>query len=245
MEIQIIESKKDKLKERFAPASLNEPYLPTATSRTIIIGGSGSGKTNVLVNMLSRNDMLKSQYDEIYLLSETAKSDDIVESLKLKKHCVFDDLEQGRQFMEKILNVQDKIIKRVGADKAPIICCILDDCISNKAFMKSDFLKKIFVQGRHRNCGMFILSQHLTSVPPAIRNQCENWIYFQSPQSSDEIMASLLCPPAYSKSEFKQILKEATRKRFSFMYINRTLPWKKRYRINFNQIIDLTKLSDE
>ena len=52
-------------------------------SLTLCIGKSGSGKSNVMANMLTKKEFMKDFFDDIYLFSPTAKSDDIVEHLKL------------------------------------------------------------------------------------------------------------------------------------------------------------------
>ena len=43
--------------------SLNWPYIPDHPYRILIIGGSGSGKTNVLLNLITN----KPDIDKIYL----------------------------------------------------------------------------------------------------------------------------------------------------------------------------------
>jgi hypothetical protein len=134
------------------------------------------------------------------------------------------------------------IIKSVGADKAPLICLIYDDCISNRELLKSNFFKKSFVMSRHYNCGVFILTQHLKAIPPVARNQCTNWFYFQNNRSTDEQMTEIHCPPNYSKKEMQEIIEIATAEPYSFLFINRSQPFKTRYRIKLNKIINLTKL---
>ena len=44
--------------------NLNEPYIPDHSYRALIIGGSGSGKTNVLLNLTKTQ---RPSIDKIYL----------------------------------------------------------------------------------------------------------------------------------------------------------------------------------
>lgn len=243
MEINVIETSKDKLKDRFSEPCKDGTY-PFPTSRTIIIGGSGSGKTNLLVNMMHRPEMMKDQYDSIFVLSETAGSDDVMKFLKVPEHHIFTDMKKGIKFLEAIFEAQGKIIEAVGEANAPVIAIIYDDCINNKELLKSNFFKKSFISGRHKNCGIYVLTQHITSIPPIARSQCDNWVYFQNNQQNDEIISNILAPPGYSKREFKEMIAEATKKRFSFLYVNKMIPYKIRYRINFTKIIQLDRLDD-
>ena len=59
-------------------------------SLTLVVGKSGSGKSNVLVHMLTKEQFMGSFFDEIYLFSPTAKSDDLVEHLHLKDSNIID-----------------------------------------------------------------------------------------------------------------------------------------------------------
>ena len=45
--------------------NLNWPYIPDHPNRILIIGGSGSGKTNALVNLNNQTDI-----DKIYLYAK-------------------------------------------------------------------------------------------------------------------------------------------------------------------------------
>ena len=58
----------DVAKENINKHDLNQPQLPGHPSRILIIGGSGSGKTNALVNLIKQQDNDDySIIDKIYL----------------------------------------------------------------------------------------------------------------------------------------------------------------------------------
>ena len=60
------------MKNHDEPVKINSdwPYIPDHLYKIIIIGGSGSGKTNVLLNLIKHQ---KSDVDKVYLYIKDAK----------------------------------------------------------------------------------------------------------------------------------------------------------------------------
>ena len=56
------------------------PYIPDHTYRILIIGGSGSGKTNTLLNVISQQDDI----DKIYLYAKDLS--EVKYEFLIKKH---------------------------------------------------------------------------------------------------------------------------------------------------------------
>ena len=51
------------------------PYIPDHPYRMLIIGSSGSGKTNALLNLIKQQDSDDNLSDKIYLYAKDLKSD--------------------------------------------------------------------------------------------------------------------------------------------------------------------------
>ena len=244
MDIQVIDTAKNKLKDRYNEASKQGIIMEPNTS-TIIIGSSGSGKTNLLTNILSRPEFLGGQFEQIYCISLTGDTDDVMKHLNIPKENLFTDIKKGIKHMEKIFKIQKTLIKHLDEDKAPLICLIYDDCISERDLLKSKFFLQSFVMSRHYNCSTFILSQNFKSVPVAARNQCQNIIWFQNNQSENEKLAETHTPSQYTKKEFLKMINDATREPYSFLYINKKRPMNERYRIKFDKIMKLDRLNNK
>ena len=56
----------DYVNENITEHSLNWPYIPDRPSRILIIGGSGSGKTNALLSLINKQPDI----DKIYLYAK-------------------------------------------------------------------------------------------------------------------------------------------------------------------------------
>src|SRR5579872_2759565 len=63
------------------PIRLQNKFIPGFPTTCVAVGEPGSGKTNLLMNLLTRDDMWKGFFDRIYLLGPTVKSDKLYENL--------------------------------------------------------------------------------------------------------------------------------------------------------------------
>lgn len=213
-------------------------------SLTLIVGKSGSGKSNVVAHMLTNEEFMKDFFDEIYLFSPTAHSDDIVQHLNLDDEHIIDNLDTSAvDKLNKIIDDQDSKIKKEGiksvAKKSKILI-MCDDCISQKAFMKSDILTRLATAGRHSLISTIICSQSYTKVPRVIRLQSQGLILFPSSNDELELLNRDLCPPNTSKKAFLDLIKYATESRFSFLYVNHHCDDSKdKFRKNFDVILSI------
>jgi hypothetical protein len=212
-------------------------------SLTLCIGRSGSGKSNVVGNMLTKKYFLKDFFDEIYLFSPTAKSDDLVKHLKLKEEFIIEKLdEEAITKLNKIVDDNTEKIKKNGIKataKNSKILIICDDCISEKVFIKSNILSRLATAGRHALISTIICSQSYTKVPRVIRLQCQGLIVFPSSNDEIELLCEDLCPPGISKRDFLELIKFATAERYSFLFVNHHCKDQKdKFRKKFNEIIE-------
>ena len=119
------------------------PFIPSDTSRMLICGNSGSGKTNLLFHMLIKPLLY---YDEIYLYARN------LEQQKYKRL-----IQKMRELSMKlgydILHVSnDDIIPMSKMDyEGNQKIVIFDDYICDKNQRQ---IIDYFIQGRHKNCSV-------------------------------------------------------------------------------------------
>src|SRR5881628_912243 len=78
---------------------MEQNVIPRHPSSVIFNGSSNSGKTTLLLTLLTRDDFLKDYFDEIHVFSPTGGSDDLYEHLDIPKKNIHveldvDDLEE-------------------------------------------------------------------------------------------------------------------------------------------------------
>lgn len=209
----------------------------------VISGRSGSGKSQLLLNVLSRPDLLGNYFHLILIFSPTAGDlDDTYKALKLPKENYIKDF--NTDTLQTILENRKKLINDKGIDwvaKNNRVCLIFDDMIAEKTFLNSPETLKMFTLLRHYLCSVVICSQSFKKVPRSIRINA-NWLcIFPSLQSEVQIMLDEITPSGITKKEFLKIIDYCTEGRYDFMNINNHADPKERIRKNLSEIIDIQK----
>ena len=143
----------------------NWPYVSDNPCRILIIRGSGSGKTNVLLNLIENQPDI----DKIYLYAKDpfeAKYQyliNILEKVGLKR---FND---PRAFIEYLNDMCDvyKNIDEYNIDKERKILLVFDDMIADiiKNKKLNSIVTELFIRGRKLNISLIFINQSYFKVP--------------------------------------------------------------------------------
>lgn len=234
LKIKPIPTRKDKIKQ---PELAVQDVIPRINSAILLVGHSGSGKTTLLANLLLRKDMYKNAFTETYLISPTAKSDDIQKSLKLEDEFIIDDLKEAPELLREVMESQRADIEELGAHKAPLIAVVFDDVIGDNDLMNSPEFTKCFIACRHYNFTTFICSQSFKGVPRKCRLQANNVCFFRGSNSEMEAILEDRSPPHMNKKQGLSMIEFATKEPYSFLHINMRKPFETRYTRNLDETI--------
>lgn len=235
LKINALPTEKSKIKQR---KLMEQDVIPRHPSRTLFVGKSNSGKSNLMINMLVKPDMYHKYFDEIYLISPTANIlDDLPKFLNLPHDRVHNELDPI--IIDKIMDSQISKIEEKGIEKSPKTLIILDDIQSSPSFMRSNGLTALFVQGRHYNISTFCCIQQYKKLPKVARLQASNVFFFPSSLSEVDALVEDFTPPLMSKNDFKEMVKYATFEPYNFMHINCFCQFKERYRKNLDTMLEL------
>lgn len=191
------------------------PNIPSLPLNLIVIGRSGCGKTNMLLNLIGFYG--KTFKNKIIVFSKTNDS-----SLKYLK-----DNYNAKVFLsignkiESIMEIQ-KQQKDQGKRPEPI-CLIFDDYITDGLFNKRrSIFDKLFSMGRHPNISIIITSQSYTLLPATIRRMAWNIILFKISNKGERkiIIDELSTTLDLTENQFEEIYDNATEQKYSFLYIN-------------------------
>lgn len=237
--IKPLETKKNKIPMR---GVMKAGIIPKHSTTSFICGRTGSGKSQLLLNLMTRPEFYGKKngthyFHEIHVFSPTAKSDDIYEELKIPTHHLHDDL--SLTALQDIIDNQKADIEKRGIDKSKRICIIYDDVQSNPSFMRSKEFNESIFANRHISATVFILGQSYTQTPRKVRLQCRYIFYFAGSNNEDNLIAEEFSPPRFSKRDMLDLIHFATEDDYSFLYINTSVPFKERYRKNLTDIIDI------
>ena len=167
-------------------------FMPNDTFRMLICGNSGSGKTNLLLHML----LSLLCYDDIFLYAKNLDQEKyqilIDEMNKISKELGFDIITVSN---DKIIPIKD-----------------LDYYVCEKNQRQ---IVDYFIQGRHKNFSVIYLSQSFYKTPRDIRLNCSHYCIYEFPSSRERNMIS--SELGVDKEQFKK----ATKKPFSFLYVDK------------------------
>jgi hypothetical protein len=210
--------------------------IPKTSFSMILNGRSGSGKTNLLINMLDSTEFYKGHFNVIYYISPT--EDDLIKNLKQKIITV----KPTQKVLADIIQMMKDIIKKKNINKAPRVLVILDDVQNDDKFMRCNEILNLFLAGRHLNISTILMSQSLTKTPRSARINANLIVYFKGTGSELELISQEMRPMHLRMNVFKQKIMDALTEPYSFIVIdNRAATDNKRFRKMFSfNYIDLS-----
>ena len=109
--------------------NLNWPCISDHPCRLLIIGGSGSGKTNVLLNLINNQPDI----DKIYLYAKDPYEDKYQFLIKKRESIWLKHFDDSKAFIEYSNNMHDvyENIDHYNPDKENIILIVFDDMIAD------------------------------------------------------------------------------------------------------------------
>ena len=107
----------------------NWPYIPDHPYRILIIGGSGSGKTNALLNLINNQPVI----DKIYLYAKDPYETKYQYLISKREKVGLNHYDDLKAFIEYSNDMQDvyKTIDEYNTDKECKILIVFDDMIAD------------------------------------------------------------------------------------------------------------------
>jgi hypothetical protein len=230
--------------------SMKEGIIPKFPFVCLINGAIGSGKTNMLVNLLLNDKMYgkdksgRPYYDEIFVY--TNSHDEILEKLMDDKIIPIHNVKHNpeEKDLKKVIKMQKERVKAADGDfsKVPRLFFIFDDIIDSDLIKSSSF-KTLCIRNRHMNASVFCLGQYFNAWPKQMRMQCTNIMVFNGNLAERELICDVFCPSNMSKKDFNDVISFAwtpeKNNTHPFLHICRKEPNEKRFRKSLINVIDL------
>lgn len=194
--------------------------------RILITGASGSGKTNVLLNLIN----LLNCFEKYYLFVKLAGDDPLYDNvlIPILEKSGFDIIKKYTDEIDELPDIKDD---EIDSDRQNLF--VFDDMLDES----SKDLKKIesyFTKARKKNCSLVFITQDFFSVPTKIRRNCTHCIFTEINSDNDlqNIYKDLARQDFNSFTEFKKALDSANNRKQPFI-IYKKETGNKRYKIGF------------
>ena len=145
------------------------PYIPDHPYRILIIVGSGSGKTNALLNLINEEDDI----DKIYLYAKDLSEPKYEYLIGKRENARIKHLNHSKAFFECSNTMGDvyENINDYNSRRKRKILIVLDDTIAgimtNKKFQA--IIKDLFIRCRKLNILLVFITQSYFSLPKVVR----------------------------------------------------------------------------
>ena len=190
--------------------NLNWLYIPDHPYKILIIGGSRSGKTNALLNLIKNQPDI----DKIYLYAKDpheAKYQFLInkrESIGLKH---FND---PKAFIDCSNDMQDvyKNFNEYNQDKECNILIVFDDMIADMINNKKlySIVTDLFIRGRKLNISLDFITQAYFNVPKYVRLNFTHFFIMKIPNKRELQQTVLNHSSDINSKDFIKIYKKCT-----------------------------------
>jgi ABC-type dipeptide/oligopeptide/nickel transport system ATPase component len=189
--------------------------------RMLIVGSSGSGKTQTLLNLIHK---MPETFNHIYVITKN-KDEPLYNYLE-------DKLKDGITIVEGINNAPN-LEKDISKEDQTLI--VMDDLVLEK---NQKPLEEFFLRARKRNCSLIYISQTYFGVPPVIRKNLTYMIIKRLASLPDLFRILREYSLGIDKEKLKAMYEHCiTKNKQDFLMLDLDANPEDRFRMNFDEII--------
>ena len=188
----------------------------------MIIGGSGSGKTNALLNLINeQNDI-----DKIYLYAKDLSEPKYEYLIKNHKNTGIKHLNDPNAFIECWMDDIYGNIHDYNPNRKRKILIVFDDMFedikSNKKFQA--IIEELFIRCRKLNISLAFITQSYFSVAKDVRLNLNHYLIMKRNSKIELENTATDHSADIDYQDFMKIYRECTKEPFNVLTINTTLP---------------------
>ena len=200
------------------------PYIPYHPYRILIIGGSGSGKTNTLLNSINHEPDI----DKIYLYAKDPYEEKYQYLINKHEKVELDHFNDPKAFMEYSNDMQDvyKNIEDYNPGEKRKVLIVFDDMIADMTNNKkrNSIVTELFIRDRKRDISIVFITQSYFKVPKDVRLNPTHVYIMKIPNKRELQQIALNHSSDIDFKDFMKIYKKCTAEPYSFLVNDRTLP---------------------
>ena len=202
----------------------NWPYIPDHPYRILIIGGSGSGKTNLLLNLIENQPDI----DKIYLYAKDPYESKYQYLINKREGVGINHFNDPKAFIEYSNDMHDvyKNIDDYNPDKENKILIAFDDMITDMIHNKklNSIVTELSIRGRKLNISPVFITQTYFKVPKDVRLNTSHFFIAKISSKRELQQIAINQSSDINTKDFVNIYRKYTFEPYSFLVNDTTLP---------------------
>ena len=202
----------------------NWPYIPDHPYRILIVGGSGSGKTNALFNLINNQPDI----DKMYLYAEDPCEAKYQYLINKREKVGVSHYKDPKAFIEYSNDMQDDYnnIEGYNPTKSRKVLIVFYDMIADMINNKklNPIVTELFIRGRKLNISVVFITQSYFKVPKDVRLNSTHFFIMKIPNKRELQQIVLNHSSDIDFKDFMKIYKKYTAEPYSFLVKYTTLP---------------------
>ena len=199
------------------------PYIRDHPYRILIVGGSGSGKTNALLNLINNQPYIKI----LYLYAKDPYETKYQYLINKREKVGLDHFKDPKTFIEYSNDMEDvfKNIENYNPGKKRKILTVFDDMIGDMINNKklNPVVTELFIRGRKPNISIVFITQSYFKVPKDVRLNSTHFFIMKIPNKRELQQIALNHSFDINFKDFIKIYKKYTAEPYSFLVNDTTL----------------------
>ena len=196
--------------------NLKWPYSPDHRYRILIIGGSGTGKTNALLNLIENQPDI----GKIYLYAKDPYEAKYKYLIDMREKVGLNHFNDPKVFLEYSNDMQDlyKNFDEYNPDKERKMSIVFDDMIADMINSKklNSIVTKLFIRGRKLNIALVFITQSYFKVRKDVRLNTTHFFITEIPNKKELQQIILNHSSDVSTKDFINIYKNYTGQPYFF-----------------------------
>ena len=200
------------------------PYIPDHPYRILIVGGSGSRKTNTLLNLINE----QRDIDKIYLYTKDLSESKCEHLINNRENAGIKHLNDSKPFIDYSNTINDvyESIDLYNPNRRRKVLIVFDDMIAdimtNKKFQST--IKELFIRCRKINISLVFITQSYFSVPKDVRLNSMHYLIMKINNKRELQNIAINHSADIDYKDFIKIYRKCTKQPYSFLTIDTTLP---------------------
>ena len=193
------------------------PYIPDHPYRIFIIGSSGSGKTNALLNLINNQPDI----DKIYLYAKDPYENKYQYLINKREKVGLNHSNDPKAFMEYSNDMQDvyKNIEDYNPIKKRKVLIVFDDMIADMINNNklNPIVTQLFITGGKLNISIVFITQSYFKVPKDVRLNSTHFFIMKMPNKRELQQIALNHSSDIDFKDFMKNYKKCTTVPYSFL----------------------------